>query len=194
MLDLSLIDIAFIMFIIFKITRANSASLGDSLHGLIAILLILSLLMGLQLGAELKGALTGLAEFLQTIPGLGIKLLIAIATWYLMRFIRTKLGYWLESVIPTTSHRTITYVSEAFRALLLAFLVVWLFKGWFSTDPGENPNIVNYVRKVDTWFAENIRPPEKKSPTYDNPYQHPMFPSLPHQEVPPPDSGIRQGD
>jgi len=187
MTDPSLIDAIVILFIAFKITRANSVSLGDSLHGLIAILLILSLLMGLQLASQLKGVLTGMAEFLQTIPGLGAKLLIAVGAWYLMRFIRTKLGYWLESVIPNKSHKPTTFGSEGFRALLLAVLVIWLFKGWFSDNPNESPTIVNLVRSGDAWFAENFKPAEAKAqPTYTHPFQHPMFPPLPHQPPIPP--------
>lgn len=195
MLDLSLIDAIAILFIGFKISRAHSVSLGDSLHGLIAILLILSLLMGLQLASQLKGVLTGMAEFLQTIPGLGTKLLIAVGTWYLMRFIRTKLGYWLESVIPNESHKPITYSSETLRAAFLVVLVVWLFKGWFPENPNESPAIVNLIRSGDTWIAENLKPEETKAPpTYTHPYQHPMYPPLPYQQPtpPPPPPGPQQ--
>ena len=136
--------------------------LGDSLHGLIALLLLIGLFLGLRMHRELRGLLGDLADSMQAIPGLGSKLLVVVAAWYLMRLIRRRSGAWIEAGVPRRLHSRITPLSEGPRAILLAGFVLWLAEGWFDGPPWTLPKAVQAVRVGDTWLKSQLQgPPER---------------------------------
>ena len=71
MVGLSLLDAAALLFVVFRIVRARTRSLGESLHALIALLLLIGLFLGFRMTRELRAVLSEAADLLQAIPGLG---------------------------------------------------------------------------------------------------------------------------
>jgi hypothetical protein len=155
LLNLTLLDALIILFVLFKTFKPPSVSLGDSLHGLISILLIIALILGLKINNEMRGLVAGVADMMSIIPGLGSKLLVIIAAWYVMRLIRKKLGYWIEGIIPKIKHQPITRISEVIRAVLLVALLLWVFEGFFETD-ADTPIAVYGVRALDQWVSSRL--------------------------------------
>ncbi|NNJ92198.1 MAG: hypothetical protein HKP55_11020 [Gammaproteobacteria bacterium] len=153
--NLTLLDALIILFVLFKTFKPPSVSLGDSLHGLISIVLIIALILGLKLNTEMRGLVAGVADMMSIIPGLGSKLLVIIAAWYVMRLIRKKLGYWIEGIIPKTKHKAITRISEVIRSVLLVALLLWVFEGFFETS-ADTPVAVNGVRALDYWVSSRL--------------------------------------
>lgn len=156
MTDLTLIDAVVLLFVLFRIGRARNTTLGDSLHALIALLLIVALFLGFRMTNELRGLLSGVVDLMQGIPGLGSKLLIIIGAWYLMRLLRRRSGLWIEAAVPRQAHRRILPVIEGLRAALLAGFLVWLAEGWFDGPPQDTPLIVHGVRIGDAWVARMV--------------------------------------
>ncbi|MCB1802108.1 MAG: hypothetical protein KDI82_10520 [Gammaproteobacteria bacterium] len=146
MTELTLLDAAVLAFFALSIVRARTRALGDSLHDMIALLLLIALFMGFRMASELRQVLGGIAEAMRAIPGLGSKLLIIVGAWYLMRLLRKRSGYWIEKTVPRHMHRKITPVSEGLRAALLAGFVVWLAEGWFDGPAHSPPKVVQAVR------------------------------------------------
>lgn len=156
MLDLTLPDALALLFVSFAVVRSRSRPLGDSLHSLIALLLVIALFMGLRMAGEMRQLLGGLAEAMRAISGLGSRLLVIIGAWYLLRLLRKRSGYWIERAIPGSMHRRITPFSEGLRAALLAGFVAWLAEGWYTNSRQDTPLIVHGVRIGDAWVARMV--------------------------------------
>ena len=155
LLNLTLLDALIILFVVFKTFKPNTVSLGDSLHGLISILLIIALILGLKLNSEMRGIVAGVTDMMSLIPGLGSKLLVIVVAWFLMKLIRKKLGYWIESMIPQNRHKSISRISEVTRAILLVALLLWVFEGFFEAG-ADTPVAVTGVRALDHWVSYGI--------------------------------------
>lgn len=158
MTELTLLDALIILFVLLRMTRIRQAELGESLHQLIALLLIVALFLGMRLGAQMRDLVSGVAGIFESVPGLGSRILIILLAWYLMRLIRTRLGHALESIIPIRAHRPITWVSETARALLLAGFIVWIIEPWLGDDAPNSSQAVKVIRAADQWIAERFRP------------------------------------
>ncbi len=156
MTDLALIDAIILLFVLFRIGRAQRTTLGESLHALIALLLLVGLFLGFRMTSELRGLLNGVADLMQAIPGLGSKLLIILGAWYLLRLLRRRSGLWIEAAVPRKLHRRILPVIEGLRAALLAGFLVWLTEGWFDGPRQDTPLIVQGVRIGDAWVARMV--------------------------------------
>jgi len=159
MLNLTLIDALVFLYVLATVVRARGRTLGESLHGLIALLLLIGLFIGLRMTGEIRQLLGGLAQSMQAVPGLGAKLLIIIGAWYLMRLLRKRSGYWIESAIPRRVHARLLPISEGLRALLLAGFVMWLAEGWFDGPPQTTPIVVDAVRAGDAWLDSKLHGP-----------------------------------
>jgi hypothetical protein len=157
MTGLSLLDAVAVLFVLYRIGRANSRSLGESLHALIALLLLVALFLGFRMAREVRALLGEAADLLQTIPGLGSKLLIIVGAWYLMRLLRTRSGNWMEQAVPRRLHRRLTPLSEGLRALLLVGLLAWVTAGLFSGPPQSVPLLVQGVRLGDAWVLRFLQ-------------------------------------
>jgi hypothetical protein len=157
MLALSLLDAAVLLFIVFRVVRSSSRTLGESLHNLIALLLIVALFLGFRMTREIRGLLSDMADMMQAIPGLGTRVLIIIGAWYLMRLLRQRSAYWIEHAIPSTRHKGITRASEGLRAVLLAGFLLWLAEGWFDRPPARVPVVVEWVRAGDLWLENQLQ-------------------------------------
>jgi hypothetical protein len=164
MLDLTLIDAFALLYIIYRVARARSRSLGDSLHDLVALLLLIALVIGLRMTSELRQLLDGVAVSMQAVPGLGSKLLVIVGAWYLMRLLRKRSGYWIENAIPRRLHRHLAPVTEGVRALLLVAFLAWLVEGWFDGPRQATPKLVQAVRVVDAWLVERMARTQHPSP------------------------------
>jgi hypothetical protein len=174
MTELTLLDAAVLVFIVFSVVRGRSRTLGDSLHGLIALLLVIGLFLSFRLASELRLVLGGLGETMRAIPGLGSKLLIIVAAWYLMRLLRRQSGLWIEKVVPSRLHGQITPISEGLRAALLAGFLVWLAEGLFEHAGPGLPKVVHAVRAGDAWLEGQLNP--SPAPPATRPYPgHPPF-------------------
>lgn len=146
-LELTLIDALIIIFILFKALKPAKVSLGSSIHGLIAVSLIIALILGLRLNAEMRDLLSGIANYMDVIPGLGSKLLIILASWYLMRLIRDRLGTWIEAAVPEQNLAPVTRYTEVIRSVLLISLILWIIEGFFDDNV---PLSVQGVRYIDS--------------------------------------------
>jgi hypothetical protein len=164
MLDLTLIDAIALLYLVFRVVRGRTRSLGDSLHDLIALLLLVALIIGLRMTGELRQLLDGVATSMQAVPGLGSKLLVVVGAWYLMRLLRKRSGYWIEQGIPRRLHRRITPIAEGLRALLLVAFVAWLVEGWFDGPPRAAPKLVQAVRFGDAWIDRQLSAPRPPAP------------------------------
>jgi hypothetical protein len=153
MQHLTLLDALAILFILLRIARAGSKSLGESLQALVALTLLAALLFGLRVTDQVRELLSGLAGFMQSVPGLGSRMLIVVAAWYLMRLVRKRLGDALQSVTPERWHRRLTLFSEGLRALLLAALLIWLVEPWLAPSGPGTARSVLAVRAADRWIA-----------------------------------------
>ena len=151
MLNISLLDAIAVVFIAFRLLRANRRNLGNSLHSLISISLLGVLLLGFRIASQLRGALGRIADFMSTVPGLGSKVLIILLAWYLIHLLRKKIAYWLEAALPESSHKTVTFISELLRTLILIILIAWLTENWFSPN-NDAPLIIQWVRLGDYWL------------------------------------------
>ena len=149
MLDLTLIDAVAVLYVLYSIARARSRSLGDALHDLLALLLLIGLFLGFRAASEMRGVLNEAADMMRTVPGLGSKILIVVAAWYLLRLLRNRTGYWIEKALPTGSHRALLPLAEGLRALLLVGFIAWLAEGLFDPPPSPAPKIVEWVRAGD---------------------------------------------
>lgn len=151
--DLALLDAVVLLFLLYRVGRAGRRTLGESLHALVSLLLLVALFLGFRMAREVRGLLGGMADTMQAIPGLGTKLLVIVAAWYLMRLLRERSGHWIGRSIPESAHRRLLPVSEGLRALLLAGFLVWLAEGWFDKPPAPAPLAVELVRDGDRWLA-----------------------------------------
>jgi hypothetical protein len=158
MTGLSLIDALALLFVVFQIVRASRRSLGESLHALIALTLLVGLFLGFRMAREIRALLGEAADLLQAIPGLGTKLLVIVGAWYLMRLLRTRSGDWLEGAVPKRAHRRLIPISEGVRALLLVGFLAWLTEGFFSTPPQPRPLLIDAVRSGDAWVMQALQP------------------------------------
>lgn len=158
MTHLSLLDALVLLFLAWRISRAGKLGLGNSLHGLIALILIVALFLGLRIAAGLRELLSDMAGFINTVPGLGSRLLIVLAAWYLMRLLRERLGEWLESLTPPSRRVGLARLSEALRAVLLCALLIWLIEGWLAPTGPDTGLAVSWVRAADVWVVENLGP------------------------------------
>lgn len=149
MLDLTLIDAAAVLYVLYSIARARRRSLGDALHDLLALLLLIGLFLGFRAASEMRGVLGELTDMMRTVPGLGSKVLIIIAAWYLLRLLRKRTGYWIEKAVPRGAHRTLLPFAEGLRAALLVGFIAWLTEGFFDPAPAPGPVIVDWVRAGD---------------------------------------------
>jgi hypothetical protein len=147
----SLLDAAAGLFVLYRVGRANSRSLGESLHALIALLLLVALFLGFRMAREVRALLGEAADMLQAIPGLGSKVLVIVGAWFLMRLLRTRSGNWMEKTVPRRLHRRLTPLSEGLRALLLVGFLAWLTSGLFSGPPRSAPLLVQGVRLGEAW-------------------------------------------
>jgi len=162
MTELSLLDAIIILFILFKVSRAGQASLGNTLHSLIALSLLVALFLGLRLSSQLREALGGLSGFAEAVPGLGSRVLIIVLAWYLMRMIRERLGQFLEDLTPQPWRRKLTYVAEGLRTALLAAFILWIVEPWLAPNESQPSHAVMMVRAGDAWveslFEESAPP------------------------------------
>lgn len=149
MLDLTLIDAAALLYVLYSVARARSRSLGDALHDLFALLLLIGLFLGFRAASEMRGVLSEIADMMRTVPGIGSKVLIVIAAWYLLRLLRKRTGYWIEQAVPNGSHRALLPLAEGLRALLLVGFIAWLAEGLFDPPPSPVPKIIEWVRAGD---------------------------------------------
>jgi len=163
MTELTLLDALIILFVLAKLSRAHKAQMGESMHALIAISLLIALFLGMRITSQVRDLMTGFAEFMHTVPGFGSKLLIILAAWYLMRLLRTRLGSALESITPQTLQKPITFVSEGLRAALLAGFIIWLADAWIAPNNPETSKSVLFVRAGDTLIAGLFDRPESKN-------------------------------
>lgn len=150
---LTLFDALVILFVLLRVARARGKSLGESLQKLIALTLLAALLLGLRVTSRVRDLLSGLAGFLESVPGLGSRLLIVVAAWYLMRLVRERLGGALESIAPQRWRTPIALFSEGLRALLLAALLIWLAEPWLGASGPGTARSVLAVRAADHWVA-----------------------------------------
>jgi len=157
MTGLSLLDAAALLFVLFRVGRAYRKSLGESLHGLIALLLLIALFLGFRMAREVRTLFGEAADLMQTIPGMGTKLLVIVGAWYAMRLLRTRSGDWIEKAMPRRLHRRLVPVSEGLRALLLIGLLAWLADGLFSGPPQSAPLLIQGVRLGDAWLVQGLQ-------------------------------------
>ncbi len=144
---LALLDLVILVFVALRTIRARYRSVGDSLHGLIGLLLLLGLLMGARMDHWLKHALTNAADKLGLPPGLGLSLLLIVAVWLLMRVLRHNLAGWLQSLIPPRLAKAVTITSELCKALLVSVLMVTVLQ-WFYPQQGALPLVIIWIRQL----------------------------------------------
>lgn len=167
MAELTLLDAAIVLFILFKVSRAGQAELGNVLHAVVALLLLIALLLGLRLNGQLRDVLGGLAGLMEAVPGIGSKLLVILAAWFAMRLVREKLGHFLESLTPQKARRPLTFFAEGLRTLLLVGFILWIVEPWLAPSGPGTSRAVLMVRTGDAWVARLLRPSsstEAKSP------------------------------
>lgn len=150
---LSLVDAVALIFVGYRVARANARPLGESLHGLIALLLLVGLFLGFRMASEMRALVGEAANVMQAIPGFGTKLLVILAAWYLMRRLRTRSGFWIESAIPRRLHAKIVPVVEGLRAALMVGFIAWLAEDLFDQRSPATPWLVQRVRAGDAWIA-----------------------------------------
>jgi hypothetical protein len=191
MLDLSLLDAAVLLYVLLLVARSGSRQLGESLHDLIALLLVVGLFLGFRMAREVRGLLSGVAELMQAIPGLGTRILIIVGAWYLMRLIRQQSASWIEQAVPGARRKGLTRISEGSRALLLAGFLVWLAEGLFDEPPATVPAAVTAVRTGEAWVTRWLRPAEQPPtaataphPRYSPPSLYPPYPAGPPPQPP----------
>ncbi len=144
-----LVDILLLLFVLWRVFRAGARKLGESLHDLISLLLLAALVMGLRIASELQALLTSVAGFFNAAQGVGLRILIVVAAWYLLHLLRRHLADWLESIAPSRLRPAMVRISEALRALLLGVLLIWLFEGWMEPSGPDTSLAVNLVRNLD---------------------------------------------
>ena len=153
MLNITLLDAVVVLFVLWRLARGFRRPLGESLHDLIGLLLLLGLFFGFRMAGEIRALLAGTSAWLEIAPSLGAKLLMIVGAWYLLRLLRRRAGGWLEGVLPRRGHRPATIVSEGARALLLVGFLLWLVEGWFEPFGPGIPQSVQAVRLVDAYAA-----------------------------------------
>ena len=156
MLDLTLIDAAAVLYVLYSVARARSRSLGDALHDLLALLLLIGLFLGFRAASEMRGVLNEMADMMRSVPGLGSKILIVIAAWYLLRLLRKRTGYWIEKAVPKGAHGTLLPFAEGLRAALLVGFIAWLAEGFFDPAPAPVPAVVEWVRAGDQLIDRTV--------------------------------------
>lgn len=154
MTGLSVLDAAALLFVLYRIGRATGRSLGESLHSLIGLLLLIGLFLGFRMARELRLLLGEAADLLQALPGLGTKLLVIIGAWYLMRLLRTRSGDWIEHRVSRRFHRRLVPIAEGLRALLLVGFLAWLGEGLFGEPPQTAPMLIQGARAGDAWVMQ----------------------------------------
>lgn len=158
MIGPSLLDAFALLFVVYRIARANGRPLGESLHTLLALMLVVGLFLGFRMTREVRAVLGEAVDLLQAIPGLGTKLLVIVGAWLLLRLLRRRSGEWLENAIPRRLQARILPVTEGVRAVLLAGLIAWLAEGFFDGPPQTAPKLVRGVRLGDAWIAQRLQP------------------------------------
>lgn len=151
MAELTLLDALIVLFILFKVSRAGQVELGNTLHGLIALLLLIALFLGLRVNGQVRDVLGGLAGFMDAVPGIGSKLLLILAAWFVMRTIRERLGHFLEGLTPQNARRPLTYFAEGLRTLLLVGFILWIVEPWLAPSGPGTSRAVFLVRSGDAW-------------------------------------------
>lgn len=139
------LDLGLLVFIGWRTLSGRSRSVGDSLHGLIALLLLYGLLLGARLDHWLKHALAGLASSLGIPPGPGLSLALMLGVWVLMRLLRRRMSGVLQRWIPLRLARSVVLVSELGKAVMVAGLLVYVLQ-WFYPESGRLPLAVSLVR------------------------------------------------
>lgn len=150
---LSLVDAVALVFVGYRVARANARPLGESLHGLIALLLLVGLFLGVRMASEMRALVGEAANVVRAIPGFGTKLLVILAAWYLMRRLRTRSGFWIELAIPRRLHAKIVPVVEGLRAALMVGSIAWLAEDLFDERSPATPWLVQRVRAGDASIA-----------------------------------------
>ena len=188
MLDLSLLDAAVLLYLVLLVGRAGSRRLGESLHDLIALVLIVGLFLGFRMAREIRSLLSDLAELMNAIPGLGSRILIIAGTWYLMRLVRQHSASWIEQAVPGTRRKGLTRISEGLRALLFTGFLVWLAEGLFDEPPATVPVAVTAVRTAEDWIEQMLQPaaqqPTGSAAVYPTPAPYPHYPTAPPPRAP----------
>lgn len=133
---LGLLDAFVIFFLWIKVKRAKKRSLGDSLHDLIALILIISLFWGFGLAASIRRLTYGVADNLNLLSGLGSRLLLIIAAWYVLHFFKHKMAYVIENMIPEQKHQRLSLMLAFLSGLLLSIFILWFFQSWFGQEAG----------------------------------------------------------
>jgi hypothetical protein len=153
MLDLALLDGLVILYVAWRLYRGTRRELGESLHDLVALALLLGLFFGFRMAAEIRVLLSGLADWMEVVPGLGSKLLLLVLAWLLFRLLRKRTGAWIQAAVPRKTHRPLAVATEGLRAVLLAGFVLWLVEGWFEPFGEQVPRSIAGVRLVDAHVA-----------------------------------------
>jgi hypothetical protein len=148
----SLTDAVVLLFVAWLVIRAGRRTLGESLHDLIGLLLIIGLFLGFRLAREIRGLLADMAVTAELLPSLGTALLVVVAAWLLLRLVRRRSGAWIERLVPGKRRRPLTRMVELVRGLLLAGFLLWLVEGLYPRPPAPTPLAVNAVRAGDRWL------------------------------------------
>ena len=64
--EFALIDAAIVLFLLYRIGRARSAKLGDSLHSLGSLLLLIALFLGFRIAREMRGLVAGVVDLVRS--------------------------------------------------------------------------------------------------------------------------------
>ena len=157
MFGLTLPDAAAVLYLVWRVVHARKVGLGDSLHGLLTLVLLIALFLGFRITRELRELLGNLADAMQAIPGLGSKLGVIGGAWYLSRLLREQTAYWIERRVPAHLHRRTTALSEALRAGLLTGFIAWLAQGWYEPATSDVPYIVQALWVSRSWTDDLLQ-------------------------------------
>jgi hypothetical protein len=153
MYNLTLIDSVALLFILYRVLRAHKKPFAESIQGLISITLIVSLLMGFRISAEIRQLISNMAGFMDMAPGIAGKILIIFLAWYLVHLLRSRPGNWLAALFPLPVQRPLIRWLEAARALVFFILLVWIIEGWYAPDNPNSPLIIKAVRQGNAWIT-----------------------------------------
>ena len=142
-----MLDFLILIFLVLRVRAASRKKLGEALHALLSLMLLVGLFLGFRVTDEVRYLLNELADAVALASGLGWKLALLVAAWYAMRLLRKRAGYWLEAAMPEGWGKPVTLASEALRSLLLMGFLVWLAESWFA-EGGDAPYSVQCVRLI----------------------------------------------